>query len=421
MNLSWITLHKICVMKTLNKWTILFTLLIFAAFPLYSVENSKVAYLEEEDVEALREWVKTKQQQVTVKKKGGNLSISGEIRTELQSTNEKKDGVKQRAAIRAWDVEVNLMLSYRADRTWGVIKLEFDNNAGTVGGTFSRLALERAFFGGRVVDGDLYTIDLEIGRRALGYTFDSKVQFGSFMDGILFKYDHAFETIGDLYFHGGPFLVDEARDHYAYVGEIGLLNIGKTGAYSKLSYIDWDTKHTDNHLVNNAFSFRNLQLTLGYKVSPSWLWGKLTTFYGAALVNTAAVETVVTNDKKENLAWYVGCSIGVLRKQWDWSFDINYQWVQAQAVPDFDGSGIGRGNAEGVGLYSTKKRGEGSALTSHTTVGAGNYKGISIEFLYNLTNTITVYQSWRQSVNYTKAIGPNFSYKQYEVEVIFAF
>lgn len=384
--------------------------------------------LEQQDIDALRDWVKTRKR-VSIKEKGGNLSISGEVRTELQSTNEKKNGIKQRGsggavkdtASHAWDVEVNLMLTYKADRTWANIKLEFDNNAGLEGGTFNKLKLERAFFGGRIIDADLYTIDLEFGRRHLSYTFDSFIQFGSFMDGILLKYSHAFSTVGDFYFNGGPFLVNETLDHYAYVGELGLLNIGQTGFYTKLSYIDWDTKNMHNEQRNHAFSFRNFQLILAYKFEPDWLSNKVTTLYAAGLVNTAAPQTKITHYKRQNNAWYVGFSIGTLRKQWDWSLNINYQWVQAQAVPDFDGNGIGRGNAAKMGLYSKKQKGQGEKATIDTTVGAGNYKGLSAVFQYNLTSNITVYQSWSQSVNYDSSIGPDFSYKQYEIELIYAF
>ena len=385
--------------------------------------------LEKQDIEALRAWVKEKKQQVTVQDRGGKLSIGGEVRVELQSTNEKKNGIKQRGsggavdnvAMRAWDIEVNLMLDYRTDRTWTTVKLEFDNNAGTVSGTFNRLSLERALFGARIVNGDTYNMDLVIGRRLFAYTFDSKIEFGSFMDGILYLYDQALDDVGDLYFHGGPFLVDETLDHYGYVGEIGLLSIGRTGLYSKLSYINWDTKNTGNEQRDLAFKFQNIQLLLGYKCEPKWI-GKTTTLYAAGLVNAAAGRPkVIGLTSKQNLAWYAGFSIGTLRKQWDWSCDINYQWVQLQAVPDFDGLGIGRGNAAGIGLYSTRSKGLGNPIGPNTGVGRSNYKGISIEFLLNLTNNITLYQSWNQSVNQNPSILPTFSYKQYEVEIIYTF
>jgi hypothetical protein len=391
----------------------------------YAVDDGSPG-LEQRDIEALRDWINTKRQ-VTVKERGGNLSISGEVRTELQSTNEKKNGYKQRGsggerkntAMRAWDVEVNLMLDYRTDRTWATIKLEFDNNAGQ-NGTFDRISLERAFLGGRIVNADTYTMDLEIGRRSLGYTFDSKIEFGSFMDGVVYKYDQAFDVIGDLYFHGGPFLVNENIDQYAYVGEFGLLNVGRTGLYTKLSAVWWDTKHTDDELRNLAYRFLPVQWILGYKFVPKPL-DKVVTTYAAALYNPLARGTTVSYGKRQAWGAYGGFSIGELRKQWDWSLDVNYQWVQLQAVPDFDGSGIGRGNVQKVGLYSTKSKGEGKALGVGQGVGSGNYKGISIELLYILTSNITVYQAWRQSVNADSSIKPTFSYKQYEFELIYGF
>lgn len=399
-------------------------LLIAACTSLFAIDDGTPG-LDQTDIKALRDWINTKRQ-VTVKELGGNLSISGEVRAELQSTNEKKNGIKQRGsggqvkhtAMRTWDIEVDLMLDYRTDHTWATIKLKFDNDAGTVGGTFDKLSLDRAFLGGRIVNGDTYNMDLEIGRRVLGYTFDSKVMFGSFMDGILYKYDQALEVIGDLYFHGGPFVVNETLDQYAYVGELGLLNIGRTGFYTKIASVCWDTKHTHNKKHNNAFRFIPIQWIWGYKFKP---FGKITTLYAAGLYNPRAHGTAVSYGKRQAWAWYTGFSVGELRKRWDWSFNVNYQWVQLQAVPDFDGSGIGRGNAAKTGLYSKKSKGEGAALTTGQGVGSGNYKGFAIEFLYLLTNNITVYQAWRQSINQDPSIKPTFSYKQYEIEFIYGF
>ncbi|MCB1115675.1 MAG: hypothetical protein KDK71_04315, partial [Chlamydiia bacterium] len=340
--------------------------------------------------------------------------------------NEKKNGIKQRGsrgevkdtAMRAWDVEVNLLLDYKTERTWATTKLKFDNDAGTVGGTFNKLSVDRAFLGGRIISADTYNMDLEFGRRLLNYTFDSKIMFGSYMDGILYKYDQAYDSVGDFYFHGGPFLVNETLDHYAYVGEFGLLNIGQTGLYSKLSSVYWDTKHTSNKTQNRAFRFLPIQWLWGYKFKP---FGKVTTFYGAALYNPRAHGTTVSYGKRKAWAWYAGMSVGELRKQWDWSFNVNYQWVQLQAVPDFDGAGIGRGNIAKTGLYSEKTKGEGKALTAGQGVGAGNYKGFAVEVQYLLTRNITVFQAWRQSVNQDPSIKPTFSYKQYEIELIYGF
>src|SRR5882672_7990677 len=72
------------------------------------------AELEDRDIQALREWINTKRQ-VSLKEIGGDLSISGEVRTEFQSAWEKRNGVKQRGSSgflpgQAFDIEFNLML-----------------------------------------------------------------------------------------------------------------------------------------------------------------------------------------------------------------------------------------------------------------------------------------------------------------------
>ncbi len=47
------------------------------------------------DYNVLRDYLDT-QRKVTIKELGGRLSISGEVRTEMQATGEVKDGVRQR-------------------------------------------------------------------------------------------------------------------------------------------------------------------------------------------------------------------------------------------------------------------------------------------------------------------------------------
>ena len=57
--------------------------------------------------------------------------------------------------------------------------------------------------------------------------------------------------------------------------------------------------------------------------------------------------------------------MGELKKKNDWSLDINYQVVQAQAVPDYDSVGIGLGNHGrfGVLLGRNPSPGPGSVLS----------------------------------------------------------
>ncbi len=397
--------------------------------------------VDESDLQALREWIYSKRQ-VTIGEKGGALSISGEVRAEFQTTNETKNGIKQRGPgaplysggdilpAQAYDVEVNLMFDYRTDRTWASVKLEFDNDAGLFGGSFNKLKLERAFLGMRVLEHETFTGDIVMGRNRMGSFFDSKVEFGSFFDGILFRYDQSLEKTGDVYVHAGVFVVDERRNHYAYIGEVGFLDILNTGFYFKYSLIDWDTKHYPSHhkrkighetvevgqMDNARFDFVVNQLILGYKYVPKWL-NKVTLFYVAGLCNSQAKRRAVTNHEKQNYGGYAGVSIGQLKKQHDWAFDANYQVLQAQVIPEFDNNGIGIGNADRSGFYST----DGIPNTRKTAGGNVNYRGFVLTLEYLITNNINLLQQWQQSITLDDHIGPFRRFKQYEIEFIYLF
>ena len=73
-----------------------FSKILFASAAVLSRANGQDA-VSQEDIEALREFINTKRQ-VTIKEIGGSLSISGEVRTEFQATNETErwDGAEGR-------------------------------------------------------------------------------------------------------------------------------------------------------------------------------------------------------------------------------------------------------------------------------------------------------------------------------------
>ncbi len=383
--------------------------------------------LEDQDIQALRDWINTKRQ-VSLKEIGGDLSISGEVRTEFQAAWETRNGKRQRGSggeaqlpARAYDIEVNLMLDYRTDRTWASIKLEFDNDAGIFNGTLNKIALERAYLGGRIVDGDLYTIDGEIGRRKMLLSFDSKVQFASFFDGILVRYDHALENIADFYIHPGGFIVNERMDQYGYIVEVGFLNIANTGFLTKYSIVDWDTKHYSKSFVNDRFKFLVSQWLLGYRFMIKSI-DKITLLYAAGLYNSKARRLDVSDHKRANWGAYIGFSMGQLRKQWDWALDANYQVIAAQCIPDFDVSGIGLGNANKSGFYTqtiTPLDGGGPS-TRQTAGGLTNYRGFSITLDFLLTDKLDVQQNYMQSITLDNHIGPFRQFKQYEIEFIYS-
>jgi hypothetical protein len=387
------------------------------------------AEADEQDIQALREWINTKRQ-VTLKELGGDLALSGEVRTEFQTSSETVGGVNRRgrssslpAARNSYDIEVNLMLDYRTDRTWASIKLEFDNDAGIFNGTVNKIALERAYWGVRLIDADNYSFDVEIGRRFMSTIFDSKVEFGSTFDGALLRYDQAFESIADFYIHPGALLVFDRKNQFAYVVEVGMLKIANTGLYAKYSIIDWYTKHYHKEFLNNRFRFLVSQWILGYRFKINCI-EKIGVFYAAGLWNHLARRLELTNHRRANWGAYIGLSLGQLRKQWDWAFDINYQLVAAQVIPDFDVSGIGIGNADKTGLYTRSLKSLSSADTNKANnANAGgntNYRGFAITFDLLLTDKLDWQQSYMQSVTLDKHIGPFRRYHQYEMEFIYS-
>lgn len=381
-----------------------------------------------DDMEALRRWIRDKRF-ITIKEIGGDLSISGEVRTEFQDISEVKNGIRQRGdggafdrPQYAWDIEFNLMVDYRTDRTWAAVRLEFDNDMGLSSGTVNKIRLEKAYLGGRIIPGDTFTFDAELGRRYLSNVFDSRLEFASLYDGVLFRFNKAWSSIGDYYVNLGSLLVNDRTNHYAFMLEMGGLRIANIGLNIKYSIIDW-YKPSANEIKELRYQFLVSQLLTYYQFYPDWLGKRLIKFYGAGLVNHLAEGVPQTHGKREHWGWYAGVSIGLVRKAHDFAIDANYQWCQAQAVPDFDNSGIGRGNAEGVGFYTVSVNGDPAKgiTTAKTAVGDGNFKGFEIEALYAVTDNLTILQNFKYSTTLNKTIGPDLRYKQYEVEFIYAF
>lgn len=432
--------------------TICLAVLSCLAATLFAQPTGDVDYVDKttgndrSDPEALRRWLLDKRM-ISVKEIGGDLSVSGEVRTEFQDTNETKNGIKQRGsgsatgrAAQAWDIEVNLLLDYRTDYTWASIKLEFDNDMGVRSGTMNNIRLEKAYLGGRIVSGDTFTFDAEIGRRFLINVFDSKVEFGALFDGVLLRFSKAFISIGDFYVNPGVFLVDDKTNHYAYVAELGALHIANTGLGTKYSVIDW-RKHYTNPQKDQRYEFVEQQFMLFYQCNPTWIAKKLIKVYAAGISNLIASDLILpnyyppgvpipkesppaiptTDFGKQNWGWYAGVTIGQLRKQGDWSIDTNFQWMQAQVVPDYDFSGIGRGNAAKSGLYTKNLDGSGNYTIVGNAVGPCNYYGFEVDALYAFTNNLTVEEKFTWSHTLDDHLGPNLKYKQFEVEFIYAF
>jgi hypothetical protein len=386
------------------------------------------ADVQDEDIQALRDWVNSKRM-ITVRELGGQLSISGEVRAEMQAISATNRGDAERGrgtgkSNNDYDVEFNLSIDYRTENTWSAARIKFDNDAGIINkhygsGSNDKIKVDKAYFGYRVIDRERHTMEIEVGRRGMFLVFDSRLQFLSNFDGVNFKDSYAVHKVGDLYYQVGAFIVNEKVDQAAYVGELGILNVANTGFFTKYSLIDWDTKEVNK--VPEEFHFIVSQLLLGYKFIPQ-PWDKVVNFYLAGLYNHRARAIKISDYKRANYGGYFGFSIGQIKKAGDWNFEANYQVLAAQCVPSFDVSGVGIGARKGQAFYYEAIDDKVEPRTRRSKPeGNVNYRGFKLVLQYMLSNNLNLFQEWSQSITLDTDIGPFRRYKQYEIELIYAF
>jgi hypothetical protein len=154
----------------------------------------------------------------------------------------------------------------------------------------------------------------------------------------------------------------------------------------------------------------------------SFPWDKVVNFYLGGLYNHRARPLEITYHKKANFGGYLGFSIGQIKKTGDWNFEINYQVLAAQCVPSFDVSGTGMAARKGRSFYYHEKDDKIVVNTNrHQPEGNVNYRGFKMVMQYMLTNNLNLFQEWSQSITLDDHIGPFRRFKQYEIELIYAF
>lgn len=344
-----------------------------------------------------------------------------------------------------FDIEFSLRFDYICKKTWASAWVKYDNSAGVDdnghscgkkgkatdkscikqanqcfgdpegyhgSGQCNDLCLKKAYFGYELFSCDNSRFFFELGRRGNLYNvFDSNIQFLSRFDGLLLKYESSWECVADWYIQAAGFLVDERVNHFAWAAEIGFLNIADSGFDFKYSIIDWEKHGINRCLVRNPVGFRfiNSQFTAAYNLNPEWL-GKPTKIYGAFLVNHAAEKIQAGCHKKlKNLGWYAGVLFGKVRKEGDWAIEIQYQVVQAQAMPDNDMGGIGRGNVLKESFTTCSRRGQ------------TNFKGWRFQGLYAFTDNLTLDTQIDWSKAEDDSIGGEHNHSKMELEAIYAF
>lgn len=456
----------------LLKYLLTFALIagFFAVNGLYAADEQDNSRFEEElnerDFDALRDYLRTKRA-LNIEESTSTLTISGDVRTEWRHMNETCKGMRLRGkgatqrglpvSRNDLDIEFNLRFDYICDKAWASSNVRFDCSGGvddnnhpckpcdnikTKGscrdealectgdcegfhgsGNCVGLCLKKAYFGYELYSCGDSRFFFELGRRGNLYNvFDSNIQFLSRFDGLLLKYEDTWESVADWYVTAAGFLIDERVNHFGWVTEIGFLNIGDTGLDFKYSLIDWQKRHGINRcFVRNPIGFRflNSQFTTIYNLNPEWM-GRPVKIYGAVLVNHAANdlnerENLSEEQRKaiphgrQNLGWYTGILIGKVRKEGDWALEIQYQYVQANAMPDGDVGGIGRGNVLDESFTTCSLRGN------------TNFKGWRVQGLYAFTDNLSLdtILEWSQAID--DRIGGAHTYSKFEMEAIYAF
>lgn len=451
--------------------------------------------LNTRDDQAVKEFVESKEN-IDIKEKASNLEISGDVRFEWRTIQEKgvvldsgsgyvssgpfdKDFRHLRGGNHVdsrglplsnndFDVDFNLKFKYTFKKAWAMAHIEFDNPAGIKGrndcfgkfpvfnsdgsevddevrrdnrrtlkgsGEGNAITLKRAYIGYNVLADGKHRLDIEVGRRKLDDVFDSELQFTNRFDGILLKYATALGEVSDWYLDVAGFVIDERVNHFGYVFEFGFLNIYDTGLDIRYNFIDWTKEGSNRCFARNPIGtkFQNSEVTITYTINPV-IFCKETPveFYGGFLINHAAPTSVFTRGKRKNLGWYAGVYLGKVHKEGDWSIDVEYVVIQAQAVPDNDVGSIGRGNVLDENLFDvveTSPHQFSDLSSSASSVEKGyvprrgntNFIGWRFEGLYAITDNLSLDICYEFSYEEDRHIGGRHYYQDFGIEALYAF
>lgn len=401
---------------------------------------------------------------LTFEDKKKNLKVFGDVRADWIWRKESEgmielrgDGARDRFGIPIVpdqiEAKMNLMTDYSCRDFWGFMNIEFANFYGIErreggcrdfpnspqllfgSGFCNLLCLKRAYMGMTVWKEEGKKLDLELGRKALYYNFDSRIQYKARVDGLFARYNnnlakYAEGRSSDFFIKAMGFVIDYYTLYWGAVAETGIYNIFDTGFDWKYSFINWRNKKPNRCGVADPDGWRytNSQITVDYNFRKP-IFGKKLNLYGAYIINHSAARRTfialslmdgeelppdivlpdnafVVNPDTENDAWYLGFIWGEVKKQGDLSFDFNYQYVEAQSIPDCDVRGIGRGNLFKETFTGNRR-------------GNANYKGLHAELLYAITDGLSIDIRYEFSRSVDKRIGPgDHRFLKFEVELI---
>lgn len=416
--------------------------------------------IEENDEQELLNFINSKRA-IPISDKGDNLSISGEVHTEWNYQTEKINGKNIRVftfkqadewtdvifspgdqiAIghNDFDLEFDLFVDWKSDRTWAKSHLRYDNSSGVVdngideqidpqgyhgSGSVDNLALREAYVGYEIFKSDDKRLIVEFGRRGNIYkAFYSELQFSSRLDGIVFKYSSkGGNGFADWYATVAGFVVDERTTQYAWAGEVGLDNIMCTGIGAKYSYIDWQKRGFNRFFRRNplGFRFKVSQFTLCYNFTPKCL-GQPIYLTGAFLMNHIPAGFTFINVNpdpkkytphrvdigKQNLGGFVNVQYRDIDHEGDWLVSGLFAFCEALCIPDNDVRNIGTGNSLHESMIAYGR-------------GNTNWKGYFLKIAYAITDNLVLETQYNRSWN-IKNIDGTHSYSRFTMETTYSF
>lgn len=406
-------------------FTCVFAIGASAALPAATSEHSNA---HERDHEALQHFVNSKR---TIKlfEKDDFMDIDGDIRAEYIFKRERLfplEGEVFKKSRHHYNVKLNLGFGYKADGVKAYSKLLFANTAGIDpnihpheeddvnglfgSGTFNHICLKEAWIEKELYEYCGYNVRLFLGRIGLDKKFESEVQFGARFNGFLFEVDKKFEPNWKVYAKIGSFVVDQRANHFAHVAEIGTLDFMEYKVDLIYNFITWNECGKNRAGTRNpeGFRFRNSQIYAAYNI-PHLYFGFDGKFYGAFLYNHAARRNIYTPNSSQNKAGYAGFTASQGRKKGNLTMKVEYQAVQAQAVPDLDANGIGIGNFQG------------HTFTDGSGLGEGNYHGFKVSSVYYFLDCLVLESSYNQTRELKKSLGGKHHYRKFASELILQF
>ncbi len=393
--------------------------LISQVSPKCNLVNPTCEFVEKADKKEIVKWLKKMERPGVESVK--NLSINGQVTAKWKNIHEKLGGIKQVGMNSVtgipnnqFEIDVKLQFNYREGKTWVGIECDFDNKLGSHSGTIDRISLNRAYLGYHFLKFGPVSFDLTVGRRKMSEMYNSDIEFDSRAEGATLILVAELEKMVAINLKYGLYLVDARVAQPMWVAQVALYNIANIGTYIDYTLTDWTHTGIDRNGIrdNPQYRFIISQWLVGWNFLPKYIKKDIKLF-AAFLLNHDAQRTAVTKNKKENIGWYAGFQFGAVRKRRDFALKAEWQMVQAQAIPDFDISGIERGNAQGGTFFLTPGKPQFN--------GNGNYQGAEVSLLLAISDYITIKPRVQRAVSADKNIGDSVSYTAFKIDTSYTF